>query len=262
MSEEAMPTAPTEIPNAPPADDPGQPPANQLPANPTGELPKWFFDENTPGTGEPPEYFNAKKYKTVVEQAKAQPELEKKLGSFAGAPESYDMSISEEARTAGFDIPEDDPFLTEYAAFAKEKNYSQENFSDSLNFYAQIRLSEQKEIENLRAQEKEKLGPRCDDRLADLKKYAEGNLPPEMVEGFAGMFATAGQVEAMEYIIRKNMGNMSPGPGLPPAGVTAADVEKMQFELDENKNRRIITDLAFRKKYEELAKRVLGTGPA
>ena len=48
----------------------------------------WLWGDEVPGTGEAPEWFNGAKYKSVAEQAKAYPELEKKFGSFTDAARS------------------------------------------------------------------------------------------------------------------------------------------------------------------------------
>ena len=40
----------------------------------------WLWGENVPGTGDAPEWFNSAKYKSIADQAKAYPELEKKFG--------------------------------------------------------------------------------------------------------------------------------------------------------------------------------------
>ena len=57
----------------------------------------WHYAEGVPGQGDKQEFLKDK-YANITEQAKAYTELESRFGSFTGAPEAYEINLSEQLK--------------------------------------------------------------------------------------------------------------------------------------------------------------------
>jgi hypothetical protein len=226
-------------------------------------------EATTEQTTEVPEWLS-KKYMTpersleeaIQEQAKAHRELEKKFGSFTGAPEEYEVTVSEELKERGFEVDDNDVLLDEAKVFAKEIGMSQDGFNRMVEMWAKTEFAKA-DLENERiSNEMKALGKNAEARVKNLADWASANLPPDLIEGFQQAGITAGAIQAMEQMIamtRNAPATPSGAQGAP--GATAEEVRKMQFEKDEHGNRRIQTDPDFRARYNKLRDQVYGTEP-
>lgn len=146
---------------------------------------KWFLSEGLEGTGQAPEWFDGKKYKSVAEQARAYKEANKeldamraKLKGFAGPPaDNYQLSMPDQLKEVA-EWTADDPFLTEVQQVARESGMSQDTFSKLLHIYA--RHEYQQEAIDL-GKEKAALGERADERLGAFDEWANANLSEEQL---------------------------------------------------------------------------------
>lgn len=115
----------------------------------------------------------AGKYKTQEDLIDGYLNLQKKIGSFVGAPEKYTLD------NVNKDIDQkfisDDPHLNQFMQLAKENNMSQEMFDKTLNMYRDYVLSMMPKP----GAEKAKLGDDADSKLRSLKMWADSNLSPE-----------------------------------------------------------------------------------
>lgn len=220
----------------------------------------WNYAEGIAGEGEAPEWFKGDKYNSVADQAKAYKDLEGRFGSFTGAPEEYEpVELREELKEMGIEIAADDPMMEEALKFAKETNMNQEGLNKMVNLYANVQAAEQKALQEYKAEELKALGSNAETRVNNLNAWANANLPPELMEGFQGMAQSAAAVQAMERLVAMTRAApMNANAASPVSGPTAEDVHKMQFEKDEHGNRRLQTDPAFRRKFEEMANKVHG----
>ena len=224
---------------------------------------EWFIDDGIKGVGPKPEYFNDKKYKTLSAQAKAQRELEKKLGGFTGAPDEYEVKVSDLTREKGIELSKDDPLITEFIEIAKKNNMNQELFSECVELAAQMEVARSEAQSQYIENEMKNLGKNAQKRIDDLQAWGAANLPEDMQEGFRQMFSTAATVEVAEQIIGKLLEKgVSPQGGYQASQYTEADVQEMQFKTNEFGQRLIEVDPAFRKKYEDISSKVRGTHEA
>lgn len=224
---------------------------------PGGEAAEWFLAEGLKGEGERPEWFNGEKYKTVAEQAKAQRELEKKLGGFTGAPEGdYELSLPEGIE-GQFDL--EHPILQDFKETAKAANMSQETFSALLHKFVEYEAtSGQVDIQR----EREALGPKADSRIASVRDYLKANLPDEVFQAFKGELRTAAAVEALETLIGKTR---APLPNEGGEDFATADVEKLRDlrEQKDDQGRRLYdVDPEHRRKVRALYSKIYGDQPA
>lgn len=167
---------------------------------------EWWYAEGIKGEGEKPEWFDDKKYKYVVDQAKGLPGLRKELSKLPGAPEDYEISFDEEL--ADFDLSGSETTLDDFKNLAKELRINQEGFNKIVNFYAKNISAQQEsvsqEIEQYAQQEMEKLGPNAKEELSTLMTWARNNLPNEMMDAFRHTLVSAENVQVMNYI-RSNL---------------------------------------------------------
>ena len=220
----------------------------------------WQYAEGVPGSGEPPEYFKSDKYANITEQAKAYRELEKRFGSFTGAPKEYEIKLSDELTEKGLEISKEDPLYEEAIKFARESNMSQDGFNNMMNLYAMSKLAETEALSNFKSKEIESLGPRGQERINNIAQWGKANLPDDLYEGFEAMPVNANAVKALEHIIgmTRSAPITSNGTNASSGMISEDDLRKMQFEKDEYGNRRLQTDPEFRAKFKKLSSQVWG----
>lgn len=209
-----------------------------------GESPSWYWDSNTPGVGERPEFL-PEKYKSVADVAKAYKELESRLGT---APKEYDFS-----RGQAWMEPEYEPFQ-QMAEFARSKHVPQEvmdKFLDSVGLY----LDEFRTDIN---EEKAKLGENAVERLQKLNNWAKSNLSEKAFNALTAGMRTAEQIEALEEIRNKMLNNstMVPG-GNASAAATGMTIEEYRSELNANYSK-YKSDPAYRKEMERKLEGIVG----
>ena len=123
--------------SAPVAADTGTAASSQQPL-PNAE--KWYLAEGVEGSGPAPEFYKAGTFKTIMDQAenytKLQSHHDKVLGGFTGAPEGdYVYDIPEHLYEAGVDVDTSEPFLKDFADYARDSNMSQDTFSGLMDQY-------------------------------------------------------------------------------------------------------------------------------
>ncbi len=214
-------------------------------AGASGESPSWYWDENTPGSGERPQFL-PEKYKSVADVAKAYKELESRLGT---APKEYDFSKGE-----AWIEPDYEPFQ-EMAEFAKSKHVPQEvmdKFLDTVGTY----LDEFRTDIN---EEKAKLGEKASERLQLLNNWAKSNLSEKSFNALTMGMRTADQIEALEELRGKMLNNntLVPG-GNVSSGNGGLTIEEYRSELNAN-YAKFKTDPAYRKEMERKLESIVGT---
>lgn len=230
---------------SPPAD----PPAGDPPADPPAG------DDNQ-------EWFLKDKYKTVEDQAKAYPELQKKLGESAkmvGAPEGdYELSMPE-----GLDgeVDTGNPLLDKFTKTAKDMNLSQEAFNNILHAYIQGEAELTKtSIET----EMKALGDNVDRRLKDLADFGAANMDPETYDAFRAVASTAAGVKVLEAMKGLTHEHKLPDGGdvnLNKGGHTPDSLKEMLNKKDEGGHRLISIDPDYKKKVDQAYADYYGNEP-
>lgn len=179
MSEENI----TEAPEATQATDNTQ-------AEDAKQTEGWFWAEGVPGQGERPDFLPSK-YKTVADAAKARGELERKLGAFTGAPETYDLE------KIGLDS--DQHTLKEITSVAKELNMSQEGLEKFLGRIVSAQEAEgQKSLED----EVKALGDEGDRIMRQYQYFRENNLKAEEAEIVNGWIQSAEDLRVFSAMVK------------------------------------------------------------
>lgn len=204
----------------------------------------WFWDDSTPGQGERPNFL-PEKYKSVADVAKAYKELESRLGV---APNEYDFSKGQ-----SWMEPDYEPFH-EMAEYARSKHVPQDvmdKMLESVGFY----LDEFRTDIN---EEKSKLGDKATERLKILNNWAKSNLSEKSFEALTAGMRTAEQIEALEEIRNKMIGNSTIVPGgnnsTASSGMT---LEEYRSELNTN-YKKFKEDPAYRKDMEKKLESIVG----
>lgn len=227
----------------------------------------WMLTETLKGEGEIPEWLNTAKYKNVESQAKAYKDLESRFGSFTGAPEDYDMFISDELKEKGVEFNSEDPHIQEFTKWAKESNLSQDGFNGLLNLKGMMDLAESDASEKAQADhqaaEMKLMGPHAQDRIDNINSWATANLTTEQLEAFNGMASSSAAVGIIESLIGKTRNApISPDGANAAPAITKDALVKMQFEKDDHGNRRLQTDPEFRARFQKLSLEIHGGAPS
>lgn len=211
-----------------------------------GNANRFLLDNGVLGNGEAPEWFKSSKYKTVSEQAKAYTELEKRLGGFTGAPENeYEVS-SDIVDTYGNEL------LDPIADFAREQNMSNEALSGLLEKYHE---TAQQQNEVRMANEMKILGNNGADRIKGVLGWIQNNLGQEAFDIVDSMPFSANTVFLLEAMIGKTKGSRLAGEAnytQKSKEDTEAELRQMLVATDENGQRKMATDLAYRNKVNRL----------
>lgn len=237
----AAPAASAAVPAAPVAPtDPNSPDA-------------WVLAEGVQGTGKRPDWFLSDKYKNVAEQAAAYPELQKKFGSFVGAPKdgAYDNKLPE---GAGVELVGDHPLLGTFTGWAKENNLSQKGYTELLGMLGQYESQHFVDAVAVKAE----IGKDADTRINAIAQWGKANLDDA---GFASLRAalvpsaqTAALVQVIEATIAKTRQTPMPKPGDDVPNLSAesqsAAIDKLMAEKTADGKQRYFVDPKFRAEVE------------
>ena len=189
-------------------------------ASPTLGDGEYFLTEGIKGSGNSPEWYKADKYKSVAEQAKAYTELEKKFGSFTGAPKD------------GYSGPEgiesDDALLQELTEFASKTNMSQEAFGEAWEL-----LSAQSGAAETVSREQEiaKLGDNAGERIKNVEGFLKNNLDSTDYDQVMNLVTDARSIELVEALVKATSPVKLPiDGGHSPTGMTWSDIEAEMFK--------------------------------
>lgn len=193
-------------------------------------------------------------------QAKSYGELQSKFGAFTGAPDEYQLAVSDQLTEAGLEIDADDPLIAKAMEYAKESNMSQEGFQGLLELHGQYIMAAEQGKQELMQAEITALGDDGQKRIGAIQQWGEANIPPDMIDGFNAMAVNAEAFKAIEHLIGLTRNAPVANDAVPVAQGDPAKVQEMQFAKDENGNRRINTDPAFKAEYIKLRDQTHGLG--
>lgn len=199
---------------------------------------KVIYADGVEVEGEVPEWFKSKKFKTVSDQAKSYTELEKKLGSFTGAPEKYELD--------GVDF-ESNPLLKLTAEWGKENNLNNDGLSSLVQRVSELSL---KQVEEDNANAIKELGENATKRLSDIAQWGKNNLSADEYKQFQSMPQTAGQIALVEKLIGMSKNSKIVDVKTKENTIEDAkeELRKMQLATDKDGKRLMDTDMAYRKK--------------
>lgn len=184
---------------------------------------EYFLIDGVKGTGERPEWYKADKYKSVAEQARAYTELEKKFGSFTGAPKD------------GYELPEglskEDELVQEVLKFGEETNMNQDGFNRLMELaLAQTEVTQQVN----REAEMRKLGDQAAQRIKQVETFLKTKAG-DQYEQISELVKDADSVMLVESIMKAVQPPKLPIDGVEVAGAPSwEDIQREMFRKDEN----------------------------
>lgn len=218
----------------------------------TEEKPAWFYAEGVPGKGEPPEWLKTTKYKTLEEQAKAYPELEKRFGAFTGAPKEGKYEAPPVPEGLEGEFITDHPIFDKFQKWALDNQVSQQGYNAVLGMLAEYEASRAPDM----AEIKKSIGEDADARITAMTQWAKANLD---ADGYGVLRAAMSQenaadvLKAFEQIVAKTREPApKPGPDVPPPGANKREeIEAMQGKLGPDGKRLYDTDPKYRAMVEQ-----------
>jgi hypothetical protein len=183
-------------------------------------------------------------------------QLSSKFGAFTGAPDSYEFTLNEQLIENGVELSADDPLISSFSELAKESNMSSEMANQLVNMFVESQYADNLqggEAETARqAEEMGKLGDNSNQRIDNITNWAKANISAEQAEGLSDAMTTAAGVQAIEALIAKSKNAPMQTADVNPASqVNMAELQTLQFAKDDNGNRKMHTDPAYRKMVQD-----------
>ncbi len=197
----------------------------------------------------------------AIEQAKAYKELQGKFGSFTGAPEEYDIALSEElSEKINLEDFSEDPILQDAKEMAKEWGMSNDGFNQMAELYFRGQLADVEAADQVREQEFKALGNNAQRRLDNIQDWAKVNLDSENATALLDGLTTASSVQAVEALIAKtrNAPQVQNEPSAP--AVSHDKVREMMVAKDEFGQPKM-NDPAYNAKVKKLYGQLFGEEP-
>lgn len=197
------------------------------------------------------------KYKSVSDLEKGYENLQKRFGSFTGAPEEYSMAED-------ISINAEHPLLAQIQAFGKENNLSNEGYN---NLVGSLLESEKALQEQAQAQAEEVmkgLGPNAKERIQNIDDFVNANV--EANDDMKSLIDAAkeqpGGVELLEAFIKMSKGTAPASEQVvsPVKTYTKDELNKLQFATDDYGNRKMASDPAYRKMVDDYTAKLLAQG--
>lgn len=197
----------------------------------------------------------------ALEQAKAYGELQKKFGSFTGAPDEYEFAIPEGAEEhISLDDLKDDPIYTEYKDIAKEMGINNEGFNKLAELYIKGQLADVEAGKLVYEEEMKALGNDGQRRLENISDWAKAQLSAEDSEALLGSLTSAASVRAIESMIAKTMPAQQAQDTPAAPSIDKGKLRDMMIAKDEFGNPKM-NDPAYKKQVDQLYARLYGAEP-
>jgi len=196
------------------------------------------------------------KYKTISDLENGYDNLQKKLGSFVGAPDEYSI-------TEGTEHNSEHPILAQIQSFGKENNLSNEGYNNLVNVLLESEKANEAEYQTQVEQVKKDLGPNANERIQNVTDFVNANM--ELDDNMKGLIETAketqGGVELLEAFIgmSKKTGPASEQVVAPIKTYNKDTLNQMQFAKDDYGNRKM-NDPDYRKQVEDYHANLLAQG--
>lgn len=226
--------------------------ANAAAAKAEAEATAWFYADGTPGKGAAPVWYLADKYKTVEEQAKAYPELQKRLGAFKGAPKDgkYEFKAPEGLPV---EIDGSNPLVGEFQKWATENQLSQEGYQQVMSMFATYEAAQIPDMAQIKAD----IGDNVDARIEATTQWARANLGHEeylMLQEATATPMAAKVFKVVEAMIAKTKQVSLPKAGEDVVGANPqglAGIRHLMEAKDKDGRLRYFNDEAYRREVDK-----------
>lgn len=231
MTEEATQEAATQV-------------ASTAPQESAQNEPAWYLDDNTPGQGARPDWLPSK-YKKVSDLGKSYTEIEKKLGAFTGAPESYDLSSLE--------LDGDQHLVKEITEVAKDLNMSQEGLN---KFLGRIASAQETESQMHLDEQVKKLGKDGERMLNEYNNWVKDHFNAEEQEVAKEWVRSAEDLQVFNKMMAHTHMSKVPTAQTMNMANSFESVQDLRGELTKNIDR-FNKDTAYRKDWQSRMERAV-----
>lgn len=191
--------------------------------------------ETVADTNARPEWL-PEKFQTPEDLAKSYGELSTKIGQREEEIEKRlqekleEEAFSQRPASAGdYQIPESldeqeaatNPLLKEWAEYAWENGYSQEEFSHWVNKFAEFQNAQQPNLDQVKAE----LGDNANQRVESAQLFLQKFFPTELQDAIAQLGSSAEGIKAVEFIQKQMQSTTISNQATAPAGLTQEDIE-------------------------------------
>jgi hypothetical protein len=191
--------------------------------------------ETVADTNARPEWL-PEKFQTPEDLAKSYGELSTKIGQKEEEIEKRlqekleEEAFSQRPASAGdYQIPEvlseeeaaTNPLLKEWAEYAWENGYSQEEFSHWVNKFAEYQDAQQPDLDQVKVD----LGDNANQRIEAVQLFMNKFFPEEMQDAVAELGSSAEGIKALEFIQKQMQSTTISNQATAPAGLTQQDIE-------------------------------------
>lgn len=197
----------------------------------------------------------------MMEQAKGYKELQSKFGSFTGAPEDYEVALSEEmSEHINLEDYSDNVVLDQAKEMARDMGMSNEGFNKFADIYFKGQMADLEAMDSVREEEMKALGNNAERRLGNIQDWAKTNLDSDSSEALIGTLTSASAVQAVEALIAKtrNTQQVTDTPAAP--SVSHADIQAKLVAKDEHGNPKM-NDPAYAKQVRAMYGQAFGEEP-
>lgn len=197
------------------------------------------------------------KYNSVTALEEGYTNLQKKLGSFTGAPEAYEM---------GEDVTynAEHPLFAQLQEYGKENNLSNDGYKKLVDVLISNEQATQEEMKQQAEEVFKALGENGHARVQNIDDFLNANAQlnedqVSLIEQAKGM---PGGVELLETFIGLTKSSQpAPAEAVEKRqDYTRDKLKEMQFAKDEYGNRKMSSDPAYRKMVEDYHAKLLGQG--
>lgn len=198
----------------------------------------------------------ADKYNSVGELESAYKELQSTFGKKMGAFEGYNAE-------EGYSLPEGEMTAEQQSQVDFLQTWGAENqlSNTGLNSLAQAYSEHQNSQHQAKMDEAYKqLGENADRRLANVRDYLTANLGEDATKALAKNMNDAESIIALEKLISGTKGSQ-PAPVQQTTTLSKEKVEAMRFAVDENGDRRMSVDPAYRQQVMNAEAKLRGEKP-
>lgn len=194
-----------------------------LPGDAQGtQEPAWKIDANTPGNGDRPSWLPPK-YGSAEDLGKGYAELEKKLGTFTGAPEKYDLSALK--------VDESQLLIQEMVAVGKELNMSQDGLA---KFIGRIANASETMDESYLQDEVKKLGKEAETELLQFQNFVADRVGENEKAVIGDWIKTADDLKVFNKLVATSSYSAVPGNSAMHLANAHETVQSLRQEMVEN----------------------------
>ncbi|MDH5182450.1 MAG: hypothetical protein OEX12_01050 [Gammaproteobacteria bacterium] len=197
----------------------------------------------------------------ALEQAKAYKELQSKFGSFVGAPDEYEIALSEGLKDK-IDMEDfaDDPILQDAKEMAKTWGMNNEGFNQMVDLYFRGHMADLEAIDKIREEEIKSLGNNAERRLNNIQDWAKVNLDSDASAALIDSLTSAATVHAVEQLIAKTRNAQQVQDSPSQTTISHEELRAMQVAKDEFGNPKM-NDPEYRNKVNKLYDQKFGAQP-